>query len=115
MDQAVEEQYVQSVKITPDVDKNCVRFEYVVPNYKPLDNLSLKTRVTFKGQLIREVTMSVDRASVSMEMNLVSDRIGEWKTVHTWSPGNPNLYEVEFTLLKNSVETGSCNILFRHA
>ena len=42
---------------------------------------------------------------MSMEMNLVSDQIGEWKTVHTWSPGNPNLYEVEFTLLKNSVET----------
>lgn len=103
--EAVEEQYVQSVKMTPEIDKNSVLFEYVVPNYKQQDNLSLKTRVMFKGQLIREVTMSVDRANVSVEVNLVTDRIGEWKAVHTWSPGHPNLYEVEFTLFKDNVKT----------
>ncbi|MBW7457292.1 glycoside hydrolase family 2, partial [Paenibacillus sepulcri] len=42
-----------------------------------------------------------DRAQTSVEMDLLSENVGEWKSAHLWSPERPNLYEVEFTLLRN--------------
>ncbi|GGD49535.1 glycoside hydrolase family 2 protein [Paenibacillus nasutitermitis] len=102
--EAVEPQYIDSVKMTPDADKGSIKFEYDVRGCDQAEHLSLKTRVTLKGAFIREVQQSVDRAQTTLEIDLLSENIGEWKSAHLWSPHNPNLYEVEFTLLRNGEE-----------
>ena len=92
----VEEQHVRSVKMTPDLDANAVRFDYTVAAGMTPQNLELTTRITLDGQLIRETAIVVDREELSATVDLISDQ-RTWR-VEAWSPQNPRLYEVTFTL-----------------
>ncbi|GFZ82897.1 beta-glucuronidase [Paenibacillus marchantiophytorum] len=98
----VSEQYVQSVKITPDLDANAVRFDYRVGGLSPQGfvqhngNYYLTTKITLDGQLVKETGMAVDRSALSLTIELISET-SEWR-IETWNPQNPKLYEVEFIL-----------------
>lgn len=94
---------VQSVKITPDVDTGSVAFDYkLTTSDQSLQELSLKTIITFNGQPVKEFSFLVDRLTHSMKVDLAS-QIHEWKVMH-WSPVEPNLYDVEFILYEGEVE-----------
>ncbi|MFS0724215.1 glycoside hydrolase family 2 protein [Paenibacillus sp. 1P07SE] len=92
----VEARHVKSVKITPDLDANAVRFDYAVAAGEAPQDLQLTTRITLGGKLIKETAIGIDRAEVSATVELISDQ-PTWR-VATWSPNNPNLYEVTFEL-----------------
>lgn len=92
----VEARHVQSVKITPDLDANAVHFDYAVAAGEHPQDLQLTTTITLEGQMIRETAIGVDRAELSATVDLISDQ-RTWR-VESWSPQNPKLYEVTFTL-----------------
>lgn len=94
--ECVEAQHVESVKITPDVDANAVRFDYRVQGRMAGSDLRLTTRITMDGALIKESSLLVDRDALSASVELISEA-REWR-VELWSPQNPKLYEVEFIL-----------------
>ncbi|ANY70926.1 glycoside hydrolase family 2 [Paenibacillus sp. BIHB 4019] len=95
----VEQQHLKTVKITPDLDTNSVRFDYSVDDSASSGDLHLITRITMDGELIKETSLAIDRSYLSASVELISDK-REWR-VETWSPDRPNLYEVEF-ILRNS-------------
>jgi len=97
----VAERHVRSVKITPDVDANAVRFDYRVDAGTAPQDLHLTTRITLDGALIRESAIVVDRAELSATIDLISDQM-TWR-VQTWSPQSPKLYEVTFELRSGGV------------
>ncbi|MBO7747962.1 beta galactosidase jelly roll domain-containing protein [Paenibacillus sp. MWE-103] len=88
--------HVESVKITPDVDANAVRFDYRVKGAGGAAPLRLTTSIRMDGELIKETAQLVDRAAFSATVDLVSEK-REWRVEH-WRPGNPKLYEVDFEL-----------------
>lgn len=88
--------HVKSVKMTPDVDANAIRFDYAVQANNGSEPLRLTTSITMDGELIKETTQLVDRSAFSATIELVSAK-REWR-VELWSPNNPKLYEVTFTL-----------------
>ena len=92
----VNQQHLQSVKITPDLDTNSVRFDYRMWEGANLGNLRLTTKITMDGNLVRETSITVNRSYLSVSVELISET-QEWK-VQTWSPAKPKLYEVEFIL-----------------
>lgn len=94
--ECVSPNHLHSVKMTPDVDANAVRFDYRVNGRLGNEPLRLTTSVTMDGQLIKETTQLVDRAAFSATIDLVSAK-REWR-VELWSPNHPKLYEVAFTL-----------------
>lgn len=92
------EAHVKSVKMTPDIDSESVQFEYEVSGN--IDStLVLKTSISFNGQQIKTFEETVNRPYLTVSTNIASD-FHHWRVVH-WTPQNPNLYDVEFTLYKN--------------
>lgn len=100
--ECVSSEHVQSVKMTPDLDSNAVRFDYNVQGKVETGELYLKTIISMEGDLIKETGMRVDRAQLSATVELISDK-REWR-VDAWSPERPKLYEVEFILTNASGE-----------
>lgn len=93
------EVHLQSVKITPNIDTESVEFTYELSgNSDPA--LVLRTSISFKGQQIKTVDQSVIRTTQTFTTNITSE-FHHWRVFH-WSPGAPNLYDVEFTLMKDN-------------
>ncbi|CAH0121582.1 Beta-glucuronidase [Paenibacillus sp. CECT 9249] len=96
----VEETYIQAVKITPDLDNYAVRFEYETAGDLSSALFQLETRISLKGELMKQFRITVDRPWLQMETGLIHEANGPWK-VSVWSPQQPNLYDVEFVLYRN--------------
>ncbi|MGN7940522.1 glycoside hydrolase family 2 protein [Metabacillus sp. 22489] len=92
------EVHLQSVKITPNIDTESVEFTYELSG-NPDPALVLRTSISFKGQQIKTVDQSVIRTTQTFTTNITSE-FHHWRVFH-WSPGAPNLYDVEFTLMKD--------------
>jgi beta-galactosidase/beta-glucuronidase len=97
----VAESYLQAVKITPDVDKNAVCFEYETAGVIS-KGLQLETQVSLHNTVLKQFTLCIDRPWLQVELDLWHDANGPWKA-STWSPQNPNLYDVEFVLRQDGV------------
>ncbi|WP_169082501.1 glycoside hydrolase family 2 protein [Paenibacillus sp. PL91] len=95
----VEEQRLDAVKITPDVDRSIVRFDYEVQGVEEdgAGDLRLEAIVTFKGKQVKRVSLAIDRPCLTVEVDLLHEANGPWKKCF-WSPQHPNLYDVEFVL-----------------
>lgn len=98
----VAESYIKSVKMTPDLDSQSVRFEYHTHGELKQGQLRLETRISYKGKILKQTALIVDRPWLQLEVDLLHEANGPWK-VSTWSPQNPNLYDVEFVLFKDDV------------
>ncbi|WP_123041158.1 glycoside hydrolase family 2 protein [Cohnella candidum] len=96
----VSQTYIGSVKMTPDLDRYAVQFEYETVGELPADGLELETRVSFNGELIKQFRLKVDRPSFQVETELIHETNGPWK-MRPWTPQHPNLYDVEFILFLN--------------
>lgn len=99
----VEEQHLETVKITPDLDHARVCFDYYVSGLETATgSLRLEAIVTFKDRPVKTVSLAVDRSRLSVEVDLIHEAMGPWKRSF-WSPKQPNLYDVEFVLYRDDV------------
>ncbi len=86
--------YLSHLKITPDVDKEEVEFELETA-YHLAKKVSLK--ISFKGELVKDALISLNDDVTKFKLGIASnDYIDD---LRLWSPENPNLYDVELTLL----------------
>lgn len=97
----VAEAYLKSVKITPDLDKQAVRFEYETEGDLSRSGLQLETRISYKNTMLKQFRLSIDRPWLQVDVDLVHEANGPWK-MRSWSPQNPNLYDVEFVLIQDN-------------
>ncbi|ANS73873.1 glycoside hydrolase family 2 [Paenibacillus yonginensis] len=99
----VEEQRLDSVKITPDLDRDRVSFDFRVRGLETAaGSLRLEAIVTLKDHHVKTVSLVADRPRFSVEVDLVHEANGPWKKAF-WSPAQPNLYDVEFVLYLDEV------------
>lgn len=94
----LQEESIDRVKITPDIDKNVVAMEYRL-NGEVSDNWKLDTVISFKGQKVKQFSIVPNRENGQFEIDLNS-RIHTWNVVY-WTPEHPNLYDVSFQLSVN--------------
>jgi hypothetical protein len=64
--------------------------------------LSLRTDISFGGVAIRSFTVEPSQGPLDFTANIYSDALT--RKVMTWGPGNPNLYDVKFTLTGGEAE-----------
>ncbi|GAA3413356.1 glycoside hydrolase family 2 protein [Paenibacillus hodogayensis] len=100
----VEREYVDAVKITPDLDASTVRFDYQVKgDVLAGSKLRLETVISMKDRQVKQTSLAIDRPWLTLEVDLIHEMSGPWKRSH-WGPGHPNLYDVEFILYRDDIE-----------
>jgi len=100
--EAVEADRIENVFVTPMLDEQSVKFEYHLAGDK---NSTLDIGISFEGQHI--TTVSINPGSLNGVITIALDQPGleAWNFTesHTWSPENPRLFDVQYTLKANGV------------
>ncbi|GGG06906.1 beta-glucuronidase [Paenibacillus albidus] len=107
----VNEVRIDAVKMTPDIDRHMIRFDFQLTGVEGRDGLMLETLITLKGQKIQQLGLSADRSWITVEVNLFHEASGPWKRC-LWSPQNPNLFDVEFVLCQNGEQVDRVHSYF---
>lgn len=94
---------LKSVKMTPNLQEHSLELEYEVeaPENIMGEDLLVAASVSFKGVPVTKVITAVTAGHVETKVDvfLRNNNFGlEWG-VRTWSPEDPNLYDVKFQLL----------------
>ena len=93
---------LKQVKMTPNLENYSLEVEYNVNIPEPMLNgdFMVEAAVYFEGQLINKTLTSVMSEHIETKVDLFVKKPDgmEW-TVQTWSPEEPNLYDIEFSLI----------------
>lgn len=91
----VYENYLESFKIIPNIDKGQVRIEFLLHNFAP--ELKLNIQITFDGSLITSQNYILE--SFRFHTTLV---LGPIADIFLWSPEEPVLYDLTVQLERNN-------------
>ena len=93
---------LKQVKMTPNLEDYSLEVEYNVNIPEPMLNgdFMVEAAVYFEGQLINKTLTYVMSEHIETKVDLFVKKPDgmEW-TVQTWSPEEPNLYDIEFSLI----------------
>ncbi len=90
--EAVEETYIESFKIIPDIDQRKVALEVDFNRFS--ENQELSIDIGFQSEAICSLKQTIGGKTVKLEINIESPRF-EWNGIRLWSPETPNLYDIE--------------------
>ena len=94
---------LERVKMTPDLERNALETEYEIcaPEGLTGPDWMIETVITFEDVLISRTLTAVTKPRITAVHDLCAEgHTGmEW-AVRAWSPETPDLYDVEFRLLK---------------
>ena len=86
--------YIDKLRMTPDIDRKNIQLEVFLNEF--IADTKLKVSVFYKGESIKELVYSIDHRVSRCTIDLrEEDYIDE---IHYWSPENPNLYDIQFTV-----------------
>jgi len=97
--EALEKTHIESVRFTPDLDRGTVVVEAVIAGNH--DNTTFKTAIAYKGENIICNSFRVSEPYIRLEYDLYNKKIFRTPFHHsgmTWSPENPNLFDVTLEL-----------------
>jgi beta-galactosidase/beta-glucuronidase len=99
----VQETYIQNVKFTPDLDTDSMSMTIYLN--KMMDNHYVKYVISFDGQMLVEDCIKVTGDVLTRIVPITArhiDRGNFHNDGWTWTPNNPNLFDVELTLLNQN-------------
>lgn len=94
--------HLEKVKITPILEKNELEVEYKVSAPTEFYGCELKVEalVSFEGKFIASTVTSLTASHTKTTIDVLGRGIADFAWgVRTWSPEEPNLYDIEFRLL----------------
>lgn len=94
----VPEVRLDSVKITPNIKDYYVEFEAALS--RAAEGYSLRAVVSYGGEVVSDTTGAFTRRILNVKADLNSD--GDLFRVRYWTPETPNLYDVEFYLMRGA-------------
>lgn len=92
--EAVEDVYIERIKMTPDVDNRLLHIEAYFN--KVVDNLTFQADIHFEGKFINRASVLVNKQTMRFSVDVGTDEI-DFK-VMLWFPGYPKLYDIKFNL-----------------
>ncbi|XOK64546.1 glycoside hydrolase family 2 protein [Paenibacillus elgii] len=108
--EAVEATHLKRVWLTPDIDRDEIQLRIGVQGRAHGIEVSVKAVITFQGEHVTTETFRInhDLESRSIGLNDFHDHgMGR-----LWSPETPNLYDVEFIVFVDGVETDRVKCYF---
>lgn len=103
--------YIQKIHITPLLDEKSVRFSYEA---KHSQNCMLETVVSFNGIEAGSFSTKMNNRKGEFTVRIEEEVLGCWNTVEdlVWSPENPRLFDVAFTLKEDETIWDSAQSYF---
>ena len=102
MDRVCAKVSLDSVKMTPNLEDYSLELEYNVnaPECMLDGSLMVEAQISFKDRLISRTytAMTAGHMAARFDLDVKKADCLEW-TVQTWSPEEPNLYDIEFRLV----------------
>ncbi|CAN5212066.1 glycoside hydrolase family 2 [soil metagenome] len=99
-----------SLRLTPDVDSASLDIECEISGFEP--DMALRIVVELDGDTVLEDRISLTSRVLKRRLPLTrhgeapdTPHIGEWTGLALWSPGEPNLYDLQLELLGADGET----------
>lgn len=92
----VSDVYLSNLKITPDLTEGAVDLFYEVEG-EPEEGTEITARVYFGDTLIQESTKKLTGRSLNERIPLSNSKETPWG-IHTWTPENPQLYDLSVTI-----------------
>lgn len=92
----VEQDFIESAKITPSVDTASVGFAIQLNKSMLEKELALHCRIRLEDRVVADYSLQSGAEYVEFEVGLAGK--GEPWEIELWSPESPKLYEVELTL-----------------
>ncbi len=86
---------LESVKITPDFDRDSVAMEYTLG--AAAAGVAVEAEVSFQGTVVARQTTAVEGICATAVIGLYCDAL-PWGVRH-WSPKSPDLYDVKFSVI----------------
>lgn len=100
----VPEYYIKNVKITPDPESKTVKtyFETNISEKQFEDNeFYIETEISFADKVLNTAKNVLIKSCQQDEIGLCADDV----EINKWSPENPNLYDIKYTLYCNGEKT----------
>jgi beta-galactosidase/beta-glucuronidase len=97
--EAVDAVHLEKVRMTPNIDTGTLELSSFVAGLDQQGDTKLKVEVSFKGSPVMEDVYSLRERGETR--TIVLPHYQGFRRCHFWSPENPNLYDIKFTLLKN--------------
>lgn len=94
--------HLEKVKMTPVLEEHALDLEYevVAPETSLDGSLEVLAEISFGGRLVGKTRTTVVAGHMCFRMNVFSQKeAGIRESVHTWSPGSPHLYDIQFQVL----------------
>lgn len=95
----VPKQYLQNVKLTPQIDTNNIKLEVETniteKNIEEL-NYYIETEISFNGQILNITKELINNNYQEIQMNISQNN--KEHIIQKWSPNNPNLYYIVYKL-----------------
>ncbi|WP_226584170.1 glycoside hydrolase family 2 protein [Halobacillus litoralis] len=88
--------YIKDVKMTPDISKSSLQMEIQLPEHK--QTAYFEANVYFDGEWINTAAALVKPNQQHLEMMINVESDAADFRVFQWSPSQPNLYDISFTL-----------------
>jgi len=95
-------EYLKSVKMTSLLSGGMLEIEAEVETDDKIkeDNLELEASISFRDKPVSAVSVQVKGKRLRFYADVISTDVTEWGIL-MWSPENPNLYDISFTLKRN--------------
>lgn len=94
---------IEYVKMTPDLENCCLELEadIKVTEDRMGGDLLLEAVISYEGELVNRTLAAVVSGHIQTKIDMFVKKPGsfEW-AVKTWTPEEPNLYDIEFRLLE---------------
>ena len=89
---------LRSVKMTPNLPEGRLELEYTVDCPEALDGkkLEVEALVSFGGRFVTKVQTAIGKNPTKISVDLMAAEAGYPWGIRTWTPAEPNLYDISF-------------------
>ncbi|BFH62450.1 glycoside hydrolase family 2 protein [Paenibacillus azoreducens] len=91
--------HLSKVTLTPDIDRNEIRIRTYLEGFKISDNLKLQMTVSYKGEQVAKDQFTIRYVEELRTIGL--NDFTEHGLGRLWSPEHPNLYDIQFRLIRD--------------